>query len=184
MGFAFISHYIINIYILIHTTCPVWFWWFLRGCSAVHRWGLVVWCCPDCFALLWLVRCCRWVGWLSVRLAIVVAVAGLFWCVLCPLSAFVLTVSLALAVLGRSFAVPCRVRWWGGVFACPLLFVACSGVCRLCLAVALAFGLWGLPRPYFGASEWGSDYPLKISEKNFSRCGVCVNWGFPRNIIY
>lgn len=53
---------------------------------------------------------------------------GLVWGGLLPLIAFPLSLSLALAVLGRSFAVPCRFRWWGGVFACPLLFVAIWGV--------------------------------------------------------
>ena len=113
-----------------------------------------------------------------------VAVVGLFWGALLPSSAFVLTVSLALAFLGRSLGVSCRFRWWGGVFACPLVFVACGGVCRLCSVVALAFGLWWATHPYFWASEWGSDYPLKISEKNFSPMWCGRARGFPRNIIY
>ena len=138
---------------------PVWVWWCLRAVlmsSTVG--GCAVWLVP------WLS-----VGWLAVR-----PFVGCGGCdavkmwLLCPLSAFVPFVSFVLAFLGRSLGVPCRVRWWGGVFARPLVFVAVWGVWWLCSAFALAFGLWGLPRPYFWASEWGSDYPLKISEKNFS----------------
>ena len=54
------------------------------------------------------------------------------------------------------------VRWFSWL-------VAVFGGFARWLPLLLACG--GVPHPYFWASEWGSDYPLKISEKNFSRCG-------------
>lgn len=132
--------------------------------------GAVLCGCPDCLALACPVLS---VGWLAVR-----PFVGCGGCdavkmsVLLPLSAFPLSLSLALAVLSRSFAVPCRFRWWGGVFARPLLFVAIWGICRLCLVIALAFGLWGCTPSLFLASFRGGDYPLIIHRKNLLY-GVC-----------
>ena len=133
--------------------------------------GAVLCGCPDCFALACAVLS---VGWLSVRLWLVVAVMPSKCGVLLPLFAFPLSLWLALAILGRSFAVPCRFRWWGGVFARPLLFVAIWGICRLCSVFALAFGLWGCTPSLFLASFGGGDYPLKIYGKKLLS-GVC--WG-------
>ena len=127
-----IAHYIINIYRLIRTVCPCGFGGFCVVVQPSTVGGCAVWLSVRPFG------CCGRPDTVKMSL-------------LCPLSAFVLSLSLALAVLGRSFAVPCRVRWWGGVFACPLLFVACGGVCRLCSVVALAFGLWwGYPSLFLG----------------------------------
>ena len=158
-------------------------------CSAVHRWGLC--CVAVLMAWLWLVLCCRCGGRPSVRLAVVVAVVGLFgvFCVRCP---------------HLCYLFPLPLPFWGVLL--PFLAVFGGGaVCLLVrcfswlVAVFVGFARWlplllacrpvrapgtGPPRPYFGASEWGSDYPLKISEKKFSPNGVWSSGGFPRNIIY
>lgn len=142
---------------------------------AVHRVGLAVLCCP-----VWLFRPVpsAWRLWWLV----IPSKFGLYPLVV----AFSFRGLSVFCVLGLSFSLY-------RLFACLLvsfigflLFVACGG----CGGLACPL-LWacrpvrapgtGLPRPYFWASEWGSDYPLKISEKNFLGwgCGRMGSGGFP-----
>ena len=164
MGFGVIAHYIINIYRLIRTVCPVWFWWCLRGCSAVHRWGLC--CVAVLIASLWLVLCCRWVGcpsvcglwWLSSRQNVGFCCRCLlsrcrfgsplpFWGVLLPF----------LAVFGGG-VVCLLVRCFSWQFGAFVGFVRCSPLLLAC---------GGVPLPYFWRFLGVAITPSKFTEKNY-----------------
>lgn len=146
--------------------------------------GAVLCGCPDGLALARVVA----VGGLAVRPSVWL----LWWLWWACLGCFVS----AVRICAVAFPCPCRF----GAFFCRSLPCSVVGWC-VCLSVGfrgnlgcLSALLGGCPcfwlavpsghratRPYFGASEWGSDYPLKISEKNFSPmwCGRMGSGGFP-----